>query len=277
MTDKTYEIFVVCALIYLVPTIVAYGRLHHNRPAILALNILLGWTILGWIVSLVWSLTATGATFQPTPQFRERIYREPHLFLPRTIDGLSHTISAQSPKRNDWRVAPVVIALTVTVICAALSASYYYSNKTHKDVLLRAPSAGAQISRTNISQLLCPVASDSAEHGGFWLALPCWVVNAYEEKLVSSGYCYKRFSGGNWLWQQCRLSSLPDTENNHAWRDGNSPCVQNCNSAPGYPPLMWSSDNLPCFDKDSNNPQYTLECAVAATLVTRSRQSLYEH
>jgi hypothetical protein len=38
------------------------GRRHHNRSAIIALNLLLGWTILGWITALVWSLTFTQAS-----------------------------------------------------------------------------------------------------------------------------------------------------------------------------------------------------------------------
>ena len=43
--------------LYFTPTIIAWLRTHYNRWAILALNLLLGWTVLGWIVSLVWSFT----------------------------------------------------------------------------------------------------------------------------------------------------------------------------------------------------------------------------
>lgn len=39
----------------------AYYRQHHNFAAIVATNVLLGWTVLGWIVALVWSLTAVRA------------------------------------------------------------------------------------------------------------------------------------------------------------------------------------------------------------------------
>ncbi len=48
---------VTLALCFL-PSIIAFRRNHHNRIAILALNVLLGWTGLGWIAALVWSLTA---------------------------------------------------------------------------------------------------------------------------------------------------------------------------------------------------------------------------
>ena len=40
---------------YFLPTLIAFLRQHKNKPAIFLLNLLLGWTVLGWVVSLVWS------------------------------------------------------------------------------------------------------------------------------------------------------------------------------------------------------------------------------
>ncbi|WP_419946348.1 superinfection immunity protein [Candidatus Poriferisodalis sp.] len=42
--------------LYFLPSIIAFKRAHRQRVAILTLNILLGWTFLGWVGSLVWSL-----------------------------------------------------------------------------------------------------------------------------------------------------------------------------------------------------------------------------
>lgn len=44
--------------VYLVPWFVAARRNHPNTTAIAALNLLLGWTFLGWVAALVWALTA---------------------------------------------------------------------------------------------------------------------------------------------------------------------------------------------------------------------------
>ncbi len=44
--------------LYFIPAIVARRRDHHQRLAIFFLNLLLGWTLLGWIIALIWSLTA---------------------------------------------------------------------------------------------------------------------------------------------------------------------------------------------------------------------------
>lgn len=40
---------------YFLPSLVAFLRQHKNKLAIFLLNLLLGWTVLGWVVSLVWS------------------------------------------------------------------------------------------------------------------------------------------------------------------------------------------------------------------------------
>ena len=42
---------------YFIPNWVASVRHHHNANAIFFLNLLLGWTFIGWVVALVWALT----------------------------------------------------------------------------------------------------------------------------------------------------------------------------------------------------------------------------
>jgi ABC-type transport system involved in cytochrome c biogenesis permease component len=43
--------------IYFLPALIAFLRQHKNKLAIFLLNLLLGWTVLGWVGSLVWSVT----------------------------------------------------------------------------------------------------------------------------------------------------------------------------------------------------------------------------
>jgi hypothetical protein len=45
-------------LAYFIPTVIAVMRKHSQTVPIVAVNVLLGWSFLGWIVALVWSLTA---------------------------------------------------------------------------------------------------------------------------------------------------------------------------------------------------------------------------
>jgi heme/copper-type cytochrome/quinol oxidase subunit 3 len=42
--------------LYFLPTMIARQRQRKQRNAIVALNILLGWTFIGWVAALVWAL-----------------------------------------------------------------------------------------------------------------------------------------------------------------------------------------------------------------------------
>lgn len=44
--------------IYFLPCIVATVRKHRQQLAIFMVNLLLGWTFLGWVVAMVWACTA---------------------------------------------------------------------------------------------------------------------------------------------------------------------------------------------------------------------------
>jgi hypothetical protein len=41
---------------YLLPTAVAIWQNHPQTMPIFLVNLLLGWTVVGWIIALVWSL-----------------------------------------------------------------------------------------------------------------------------------------------------------------------------------------------------------------------------
>lgn len=41
--------------VYFLPSFVAAGNKHRQSTAIFLLNLLLGWTVLGWIAALIWS------------------------------------------------------------------------------------------------------------------------------------------------------------------------------------------------------------------------------
>lgn len=42
---------------YFLPTIVAYKREHRSMNAIAVIDILFGWTLIGWLWAMIWSLT----------------------------------------------------------------------------------------------------------------------------------------------------------------------------------------------------------------------------
>jgi len=51
-------ILIIAAIMaYFVPTIIAVQDKKQNKTAIIALNVLAGWTFIGWVIALVWALT----------------------------------------------------------------------------------------------------------------------------------------------------------------------------------------------------------------------------
>ena len=51
-------VVVIAGLLYFLPSVCAFRRGHHQRGPILALNILAGWTAIGWVAAFVWAFTA---------------------------------------------------------------------------------------------------------------------------------------------------------------------------------------------------------------------------
>jgi hypothetical protein len=48
--------------VYLLPGIIAVIRGHRSTGAIIALNLFLGWTVLGWLVALAWAALTRART-----------------------------------------------------------------------------------------------------------------------------------------------------------------------------------------------------------------------
>jgi hypothetical protein len=46
------------SLFYFLPFAIAFYKNRVNTGAIFALNLFLGWTLIGWVISLVWALKA---------------------------------------------------------------------------------------------------------------------------------------------------------------------------------------------------------------------------
>lgn len=71
----------ICVLAYFLPAMVAIYRRHLNATAIFMTDFLLGWTVIGWIVALIWAFTnnpspvaAQGVTARPASKFLKFIF-----------------------------------------------------------------------------------------------------------------------------------------------------------------------------------------------------------
>ncbi|EIC85485.1 superinfection immunity protein [Serratia sp. M24T3] len=53
---------------YFLPFLIADHKKHKNLPAIFGLNLVLGWTVIGWIAALFWAVSYNP---QPSPACSE--------------------------------------------------------------------------------------------------------------------------------------------------------------------------------------------------------------
>ncbi len=63
---KELIMLVVGGLLYVLPTMLAWKRQRQRRWTITAINLLLGWTIIGWIVAMVMTYA-----YEPPPEGSE--------------------------------------------------------------------------------------------------------------------------------------------------------------------------------------------------------------
>jgi len=55
--DSTTNIILLLLILilYMLPTLLAFSREHPRRGAIGVANILIGWTLIGWVVVFLWA------------------------------------------------------------------------------------------------------------------------------------------------------------------------------------------------------------------------------
>lgn len=51
-------------LIYFIPSYIAVKKDHRNKAGIILLNLFLGWSVIGYIVALVWAMSNPRETVQ---------------------------------------------------------------------------------------------------------------------------------------------------------------------------------------------------------------------
>jgi hypothetical protein len=60
MLDNTYTVILLMliAILYMLPTVIAYGRDIPQRRKITVINILFGWTLIAWVIIFLWAMSA---------------------------------------------------------------------------------------------------------------------------------------------------------------------------------------------------------------------------
>jgi hypothetical protein len=60
-----FVVVIIGIFAYFLPAIIAFTRNHDHKWAIFFINLLLGWTVIGYFVPLVWSFASSSKNNQP--------------------------------------------------------------------------------------------------------------------------------------------------------------------------------------------------------------------
>lgn len=100
--------FLVLLGMYFLPTIIALAKQKPNGIAIAALNFFLGWTLIGWVVSLVWALSADRpqqiihvSQNVAMPPYYHNPQGQPQSYAPPTSAPIQPTYQAPSQPQSD--------------------------------------------------------------------------------------------------------------------------------------------------------------------------------
>jgi hypothetical protein len=58
---------VIAIALYVTPAVIAFTRKSQNRVPILVVDLLLGWTVVGWVAMLVWAIVSKPETASAAP------------------------------------------------------------------------------------------------------------------------------------------------------------------------------------------------------------------
>lgn len=99
---------------YFVPALLAGSRHHPRTTAVALTNLLLGWTLIGWIACLVWALSEPAPAAQPT-------YLPPSAFFATTTYPAGWSAAAAEQPDPCCRACgrPVLPAATFCSMCGA--------------------------------------------------------------------------------------------------------------------------------------------------------------
>ena len=112
--------FLLFVSFYFVPSIIAALRSHPRRWSIFVLNLLLGWTVVGWVFALVGAVKTHQAT-QPVSGFVQSVAQTNE----RLSDDLASIRTVDNP---DWkRLRPAIAKWTLgTLIVVGVGVVFLY-------------------------------------------------------------------------------------------------------------------------------------------------------
>ncbi len=89
--------------LYFLPAVLAASKTHPQGLALFLVNLLLGWTLVGWFACLVWAATAPGETKPYTPLIRP-VRRKPAPDPEITVDAAAKAFEDLMAQRYQGQI-----------------------------------------------------------------------------------------------------------------------------------------------------------------------------
>lgn len=96
--------FLSAVCLYFLPSIEASLRSHENKTSVVMLNLLLGWTFIGWVVAYIWSMKKPLVQQIPPPYYPPPPQPEP--VQPPPAYSAAHGASDGLNKKRETKVCP---------------------------------------------------------------------------------------------------------------------------------------------------------------------------
>lgn len=215
--------FIIAAYIilnlYFLPTLIADGKRTQYTPAIFALDLFLGWTIIGWLGSLIWALTlpnlsknvGTASNGAKRPKTYMQAKNENKTIQENSTQNIDIANMSNETKKCPYCAELIPQNSTFCNICET-SLTENLSNKV------------PQIEYTNITK--CASNDETPNNikqwnwGAFWLSW-IWGIGNKSYKTLWALIPYFGFiwmfvcgaKGNEWAWENKQWSSVEDYNN----------------------------------------------------------------
>ncbi|RKS42667.1 T4 superinfection immunity protein [Gillisia mitskevichiae] len=87
-------------ILYFLPTIIGWNK--RNSNAILAINLLLGWTFIGWMVAFIWSLSKDATPIIISKKSRKK--KKKNKKSNKKIDLANENIESDISPVKEWNI-----------------------------------------------------------------------------------------------------------------------------------------------------------------------------
>jgi cytoskeletal protein RodZ len=151
-------LILVALCLYFIPSFVAKNNNKTNITAIFVLNLLLGWTIIGWVVALVWAVTKETHPVALKPK-HQAVAEQKEKVAEASQRKEGAMFNSDGSTKKNWAVAICLIAVALLIFLGALLTKVAQEPPTQsaatRPTATALSSSTIQITKVSLSEAQC--------------------------------------------------------------------------------------------------------------------------